>query len=246
MSVNHTHGQDDWIINEVFPTELANGYRGFFVEAGASDGGAGSNTYVLERDHGWSGLLIEPNIKFYSKLISLRKCEHRNLILSDKQGDIDFLQAGWYGIAPSLVKHRFNEHDITHHETLKFDVDGQPAETVKLPARTIGSILEEIEAPRIIDYFSLDVEGSELAVLNGFPFDRYQIKALTIETKRLSEDGTLIDQIHRGQCHDLLESRGYRLVKEIFADDCYVFVGKQKLPWFWHGWRAFRRTAAQS
>src|SRR5215831_4591146 len=34
--------------------------RGFFVEAGANDGLAQSNTLYLERYLGWRGLLVEP------------------------------------------------------------------------------------------------------------------------------------------------------------------------------------------
>jgi hypothetical protein len=33
---------------------------GFFIEAGANDGYAQSNTYYFEKIRGWSGLLIEP------------------------------------------------------------------------------------------------------------------------------------------------------------------------------------------
>src|SRR3954454_19731642 len=36
------------------------GGDGYFVEAGANDGYAQSNTYYLERFHGWRGLLVEP------------------------------------------------------------------------------------------------------------------------------------------------------------------------------------------
>jgi hypothetical protein len=34
---------------------------GFFVEVGAHHGTDLSNTYLLERDFGWNGLLVEPN-----------------------------------------------------------------------------------------------------------------------------------------------------------------------------------------
>jgi hypothetical protein len=36
------------------------GDGGYFVEAGAHDGFTQSNTYLLERRHGWRGLLVEP------------------------------------------------------------------------------------------------------------------------------------------------------------------------------------------
>ena len=38
---------------------------GFFVEAGANDGYHQSNTYRLERVHGWRGVLVEPVPSLY-------------------------------------------------------------------------------------------------------------------------------------------------------------------------------------
>lgn len=50
--------------------------EGFFIEAGANDGYAQSNTYFLEKKRGWHGLLIEgiPELyktcKFFEKVNS--------------------------------------------------------------------------------------------------------------------------------------------------------------------------------
>jgi hypothetical protein len=41
---------------------------GFFVEAGAWDGEFLSNTLLLEAEHGWTGVLVEPNVKAYRQL----------------------------------------------------------------------------------------------------------------------------------------------------------------------------------
>ena len=38
--------------------------RGFFIEAGASDGENISNTLYLEKKYNWKGLLVEPNPHF--------------------------------------------------------------------------------------------------------------------------------------------------------------------------------------
>jgi len=42
---------------------------GFFVECGALDGERSSNTLYLERDLGWTGLLIEADPYFYTQLL---------------------------------------------------------------------------------------------------------------------------------------------------------------------------------
>jgi hypothetical protein len=93
-----------------------------------------------------------------------------------------------------------------------------------LPATTLRTLLADIDAPQIIDYFSLDVQGGELAVLGGFPFDTHIVRALTIET-RFSYEGVMFDHAHREPCRKLLEAHGYELVRSVHAHDCYVYNG---------------------
>ena len=45
-------------------------YNGFFIEAGAYDGEAISNTLFLEIERNWTGLLVEPNPESYKSLLS--------------------------------------------------------------------------------------------------------------------------------------------------------------------------------
>jgi hypothetical protein len=51
----------------------------------------------------------------------------------------------------------------------------------KRKTKRIESILALAKAPTIIDYFSLDVEGSETGVIKSFPFNKYKINCMTIE-----------------------------------------------------------------
>ena len=43
--------------------------------------------------------------------------------------------------------------------------------------------LIEVEAPKLIDFLSLDVEGSELEVLNGIDFTVYNFKFILVESR---------------------------------------------------------------
>jgi hypothetical protein len=45
------------------------GDNGFFVEFGAADAENISNTYLLEKDYGWKGILAEPNPIFHESLV---------------------------------------------------------------------------------------------------------------------------------------------------------------------------------
>ena len=43
------------------------------------------------------------------------------------------------------------------------------------------TLLTKYNAPKEIDYLSIDTEGSEFEILNNFDFDRHQIKVITCE-----------------------------------------------------------------
>ena len=47
--------------------------KGFFVEAGALDGEYLSNSLLLEKDFGWTGLLVEPDEDNYKQLLKTNR-----------------------------------------------------------------------------------------------------------------------------------------------------------------------------
>ena len=201
---------------DLFVLEVFGGMRGgFFLDSGAADGVSVSNTFLLETSFGWKGICVEPNDKFFAALVRNRRCCCLNCCLYDREGDVDFLEnaKGLGGI--------LDEYHPTHLQYAKRtfglpeDSSGRPA-TVHKVARTVRSVLRECAAPAVIDYWSLDTEGSELAILKSFPFDEYSFRVLTVEHNRLP----VRDQIKR-----FLESRGYRRIRALGIDDGYVLDG---------------------
>ena len=76
-------------------------------------------------------------------------------------------------------------------------------------------ILDSAGAPNVMDLLSLDVEGSELNVLNGFDFDKYRFKYVLIETRSFKK----IDKY--------LTQRNYRLIENMIAQDfLYAYHGE--------------------
>jgi FkbM family methyltransferase len=224
---DYTHGQESWV-KDLFSSQLDSGYKGFFIEAGASDGHFGSNTLFLERDYGWGGVLIEPNKKFFESLKRNRNGLCINAILSNKDGVTAFVQAGWYGAAPELVKHIWGDNFPDENENYRKDYDGTDAEKVVLPARTVSSLLTEFDYPKIVDYFSLDVEGAELSVLQGIDFNTHIFRVICLETK-YSNGATTVDHIHRAPCRKLLEKNNYIHVHELEWDDCFIHHSEVEL-----------------
>ena len=81
------HNQDHWVIEEVFPGKRG----GWFIDSGAGpDGIYNSNTYALETQLGWTGLLVEPHPDRYPEVVKNRSAIVEKACLTDKPGDVTF------------------------------------------------------------------------------------------------------------------------------------------------------------
>lgn len=153
-------GQDKWV-----QSVLGNKPDGFFIELGASDGIGLSNTYFFEKALGWNGICIEPNPYYHAALAANRGCNISYFCVSDKDDNVlDFSVCGHLSGAM-----------VTAGPFTK------SKEIIKVPTKTMRSILKMCSAPSTIDYLSLDVEGHEYEVMKNFPFDEYTINCITVE-----------------------------------------------------------------
>ncbi len=214
-------GQDRFVL------ESLNGLRGgFFLDSGAANGVRGSNTLLLERDYGWNGICVEPNDAMYADLIAHRRCLCYHCCLNDRDGEVEFLESG--GVFGGMLQTYSSSHlafarrmiaqadpelrNPSLHR-LGHPLPADPQATVVKPGRTIRSILDASGAPPVIDYWSLDTEGSELALLQSFPFDAYRFRVLTVEHN---------SEPVRWDIRRFLEARGYVLAREMGIDDGYI------------------------
>ena len=186
--------QDMWVIFRVLPFKR----KGFFLDLAAGDGVSFSNTHVLEKLFGWKGICIEPNPIFNKKLKKTRHCIIDDSIVSDKSEKVDF----------RIDNHIFGgivAEDIPNN----YKNRAKHTEIINATACTLTKILDRHNAPKMIDYFSLDVEGSELRVIKGLDFNKYSFKCLTIERPTL--------EIHR-----ILLKNNYVFVRNNYWDAHYV------------------------
>jgi FkbM family methyltransferase len=159
--------------------------NGFFIEAGANDGISQSNTLMYEQKFNWTGLLIEPSFIKYEECKKNRpKCIVENYALVNES----YKEKTIYG---DFAFHQKNESlcgQITRKEDyfdddLKWNLDekNKNSKIIEVPCATLNSILEKHNIQHI-DFFSLDVEGYEIEVLNGFDVIKYRPKYILIET----------------------------------------------------------------
>jgi methyltransferase FkbM-like protein len=216
---------------DLFVLEACDNLRGgYFIDSGASDGVHGSNTKLLESDYGWRGICVEPNNALYAELIANRSCICLNCCLYYYDGSVEFFEAAkvYGGIVQEYVPAhlQFARLFVARAASGEHQV---ALPTVLKPARTIRSVLRSCGAPQVIDYWSLDTEGSELAILRSFPFDEYRLRVLTVEHNYSSS---------RNEIRAFLATHGYRRVRSLGIDDGYIWVGNGDVPaWRSRVWR---------
>ena len=160
-------GQDMFVLSELgFKRE------GFFVEFGATNGIDLSNSYLLEKKFGWKGILAEPGKKWHADL------------RANREANIEH-DCVWRNTGEELI---FNEVDAGELSTIDLfsGSDGHKNERgtgIKYEVRTVSlnDLLDKYNAPKEIDYLSIDTEGSEFEILNAFDFSKHKFKIITCE-----------------------------------------------------------------
>jgi FkbM family methyltransferase len=190
---------------------LENGVKenGYFVEFGSTDGVFLSNSYLLENEFGWNGILAEPAKRWHADLKSNRNCHIETNCV-------------WKESNASLI---FNETDLGEISTIdsfsSSDLHGasrKHGNKYSVATITLADLLDKYSAPAIIDYLSIDTEGSEYEILEHFDFNRYQFRVITCEHSYESK---------REKIFSLLTENGYVRKFEGLSqwDDWYVKPG---------------------
>ncbi len=180
---------------------------GYFVEIGAADGVSLSNTYLLEKEMGWRGLLAEPHPGFAASLRQHRSCVISSRCVYSASGlGLEFLAAkqGEFSRLAAIAP------DDGHEEAKRAETEAITVQTISL-----NDLLAETGAPAQIDFLSIDTEGSEFEILAAFDFDRWRIRAVAVEHNHTPA---------RDKLHDLLSGKGYRRMWSEMSrwDDWYV------------------------
>jgi len=157
---SRSHSQ---IFQDLFVHYILKKEKGIYCEVGALDGKELSNTLYLEKEHGWSGILCEPN-KSYQELI---KKNRPNSILiteplfSKENQEIIFteLEGGRSGIDKSFYGEK----------------------SYKLKTKTLNKVLRENLSDKNINYISIDTEGTEYEIIKELDFDKFYPEIITIE-----------------------------------------------------------------
>lgn len=169
MDKKYSQANQDQVVYDILGKD-----GGFYLEIGAFDGFALSNTLWLERKHNWTGLLIEANPELCKRIDKVeRRAWRLCACLSSSTKNVTFLKSEAIG----AVKEEVDEHHVKWINK---------KDSVTVPCFTLEDVLNRIKVKHI-DYFSLDVEGAEKSVLQsllkGLQSKQFTVDVWTIEYK---------------------------------------------------------------
>ncbi|XP_047500828.1 uncharacterized protein LOC125046874 [Penaeus chinensis] len=164
--------------------------KGFFVEAGAVDGEFLSNTLALERDLGWTGLLVEADGDMYRHLLGKhrrawtshaclapRPFPHQEILIKYSGNAVSHpgtsMYARGHGVlasAEALSPLRMAGGDMGNSVPLYESVQCLP----------LASLLLALNISHV-QFVSLDVEGAEPAILDTFPWQDIAVDVWLVE-----------------------------------------------------------------
>ena len=180
--------------------------NGYFVEFGATNGIDISNTYLMEKEFGWNGILAEPARCWHQALKTNRGAHiETNCVWRDSDSVLDFNEVDNADLST-----------INSFSSTAFYKEARKSgKSYDVKTISLNDLLSKYNAPKQIDYLSIDTEGSELEILNNFDFSKHQFSVITCEHNFTSM---------REKIFTLLSSNGYvRQFQELSKfDDWYV------------------------
>ena len=195
-------GQDAFLDEQVFKGKR----DGVFIEIGGYDGITGSNCLFFELMRGWSGFLVEPSPTFCKAASAFRRATCLNFAIAAEEGEAEFLEVveGF-----SQMSGLTASYDPETMETVTAD-PRHKGQTISVRTQSLENMLDQ-NFLKAIDYISLDIEGAEMDVLAGFPFEKYDISVWTIENNKGARD-----------IPTLMREKGYKRLEALGVDDVYV------------------------
>ena len=179
------HGED-----RILAQELRGGTP-YFVEVGSYNGESYSNTYYFEKALNWTGVLIEADPALHRK---------GELIRPGSQSVNSAVVAPG---SPPTVSFEVVEgcqwvSSLSVSSSMLKRIEDIPTQItrVTVPAETLDHILERMNAPVGFGLLSIDVEGFEWPVLQGFSIDKWKPAVVILERNDHFPDRRIMRYMH--------------------------------------------------
>lgn len=194
------NGEDRWLADF-----FGNKTDGYFVDVGAYNGVDLSNSYHFEHI-GWTGILVEPDPDRGAHCAAARP--RSRTFCCAAVGSAEVRNITFHRVTAAGV---YSTTSLTPSHAGRLQGMGVSATEITVPARTLDSMLEEAGASRI-DFVSIDVEGAEMSVLEGFDIHRWNPAMVVIESN---------SKVRHGGIRDYFVNHGYAYWHSIDVNDFY-------------------------
>lgn len=206
----HSQFGEDRLLANIFQEKT----KGVCIEVGANDGINDSNTYYFENS-GWNCVLVEPNPYLCQLIRSSRTAILHECAASNASGSTIL----------NIAEGSERSHGVSticgdQEAIKKIQSYGFTTKPIEVNTRTLDSILVESKIIEPIDFITIDVEGHELAVLQGLSLQRWSPTIIIIEDNSYFTDNSI---------STYLEKFNYVKFNRTGVNDWYAQIGNRRL-----------------
>jgi FkbM family methyltransferase len=183
------YGEDQWLVRN-----LSVPAHGVFVDVGAGDGMAGSNTLFFE-ERGWDGLCIDADPRNSMPLSKRRK------------------NAIW-----GVVSTKETVQTLTCAQDVQLTGLNPPSPRlegvrIQVPTIRLDGVLDQFGI-HDIDLLSIDTEGTELDILESFSFETYHPHLVIVEYRTCQNDhsAVLLDFFAQLGCYEWIHQTSANMI----------------------------------
>ena len=189
-----------WGIDLIITKLLNSKNKGIYIDVGCHHPFLNNHSYLLYKS-GWEGINIDIDYNSIDMFNFFRKSDvNIQTAVTDHKGEVDL----------------FFYHNRAAKNTISKEFGSDAKEQKKINSDTLNNIIENSKFKNSkIDFVSIDVEGNEMNVLNGFNLKKYKPKLILLEfilpnKKEIYEKD--INEITNSEVYKFLIKNDYKLI----------------------------------
>ena len=189
-----------WGVDLIITKLLNSKNKGIYIDVGCHHPFLNNHSYLLYKS-GWEGINIDIDYNSIDMFNFFRKSDvNIQTAVTDHKGEVDL----------------FFYHNRAAKNTISKEFGSDAKEQKKINSDTLNNIIENSKFKNSkIDFVSIDVEGNEINVLNGFNLKKYKPKLILLEfilpnKKEFYEKD--INEITNSEIYKFLIKNEYKLI----------------------------------
>ena len=186
-------------------------YEKSFLEFGATNGLDLSNTFLLENNMNWSGVVAEPSPQWHMSLEDNRpKAKILKKCIWKSSGDkLKFFMSDLGALSTLNDFTHSDETTLPQNTALRI----KSGRIIEVNTISLNDVMKEYFNDKAPSYISVDTEGSEFEILSSFDFKKYKPIFFSVEHNFTNLESKI---------DDLMISNGYfRVFKKLTSFDAW-------------------------